>query len=140
MKKILIAALLIPVSSNAFATCPSHIVGDYIGHTTKYEGTGPITNVENKVFFIKFFANGKAKIGIKATTSLDETTGVRTDTGSKMNYIYDLSNCTVRMWDVATSSTASDEFFIVGNSGETFYGTAQDVGDSETKFTILTKQ
>ncbi len=140
MKKVLMSIALVLVNVPAFATCPANIVGNYVGYTTKYVGAGTIVNIENKVFVIRFLANDRARVGIKATVSLDESIGVRVSTGDSKSYSYNASNCTVRIWDTPTGSTASDDFFVVGDSGKTFYGVAQDVGDNETKMTILTKQ
>jgi len=60
MNKYLLSITLGAVSTISIAGCPSKILGGYAGHQIRYEGTNTLTNVVNKVYWIKFMANGTA--------------------------------------------------------------------------------
>jgi hypothetical protein len=136
---ILLATLSI-TANEAMAVCPSNIFGRYIGYQTKYDGVGTVSNVVNKVFVINFTTAGVAKVLSNAKTSLAEPIGLVIGLGDTNSYKYDALTCTARMWNPAVGSTASDVYFVVGDSGKTIYGIAQDVGQNETRTEVLTKQ
>jgi hypothetical protein len=139
MNKYFLGITLGVFSTISIASCPGKILGGYAGYQTRYEGENTLTNVVNKVYAIKFMANGNAT-ATTAKTSMAQTIGLQITIGESKGYSYNKSTCTLRMWDAGIGSTASDNYFVVVDGGKTLYGVGQDVGQNETKTFILSKQ
>jgi hypothetical protein len=139
---LLILLILNPVTVNA--TCPPRLIGGYSGYEIHENWTeGKVSNLSTSVMSVRFDKNNTVQIVTSYHTSTDDPIGIQEqhqDNNSAINYSFDTQSCTGRIWGVDDSVKNAGYYFVVADSGKTIYATKQDIGDSETRITILTRQ
>lgn len=143
LKKLYLFILLMLSSMAVHATCPPKLSGGYSGYEIHENWSeGKVSNLSTGVMSIRFDRNGSVKTLVSYHTSTDDPIGIQEENEDSnfINYSFDNQSCTGRIWGADDSANNTGYYFVVADSGKTIYATKQDVGASETRITVFTKQ